>query len=199
MQCLLLKNNTSPHVLKVRVTSVDKWTNSGEIRKQVFSPTARNDEKQKLEIQIDGTATEGLVHTGAEVTNFTKILASRFAPSGGKYSLQNSKNRKREHYPIHYMKPQLLWYPKHTKTQRGKKKKEYYRSISHMSTDVKMVRYLQIQRKDQKYHIWCSTWLHPRDAEMVQHAKMSGKKKCNQNSDITMLEDIVDTLLHFFL
>ena len=86
MQCLLLKNNTSPHVLKVRVTSVDKWTNSGEIRKQVFSPTARNDEKQKLEIQIDGTATEGLVHTGAEVTNFTKILASRFAPSGGKYS-----------------------------------------------------------------------------------------------------------------
>lgn len=174
----MLKNNTSPNVLKVRITSVDKWTNSGEIRKQVFSPTARNDEKQKLEIQIDGTATEGLVHTGAEVTITSPKSWCLDLPLQEENILY--KILKIEKGNITQF---IIWSHSYSDTQstqrlKGeKKKKEYYRSISHMSTDVKMVRYLQIQRKDQKYHIWCSTWLHPRDAEMVQHAKMSGKKK----------------------
>lgn len=37
------------------------------IRKQVFLPSARNDERQKLKTQMNGAEIEGLVHTGADV------------------------------------------------------------------------------------------------------------------------------------
>lgn len=59
----VVKNNTSLHVIKDRTASVDKRTNSGGIRKQVFSPTASNDERQKLKIQTNGTEIDSLVHT----------------------------------------------------------------------------------------------------------------------------------------
>ena len=69
-----VNNSIALDVIKDKTTSADKTEKSAETRKQVFWQTAINDQRPKLNIQLNGNEIEGLFYTGTDLTIISRNL-----------------------------------------------------------------------------------------------------------------------------